>query len=159
MSERFRFRLDAALRQRERQEQAAQLAVLRVMRRRQTEVTEVERLHRQLSLAVVAPARADGRFDGEARLSQLLFMDRGRLQLLRQQQVLAQWEAELSRLAALLRQASARKKALERLRERRRAEYDLDAQRRQDREADEMVTLRFGRSTHGGGNRDDAFAG
>lgn len=155
MSRGFRFRLDAALLQRARQEQALQITLARSLQALTAAQSTLEQQRRQLAAAQQHTDEPGNTFDLERRVHLLLHVDRFSRLVQQQQRALQQQMQEIQQLRQRLIHASARRRALERLRERQKAEYDSGLQRRLDQELDEQGTLRYTRS---GVERSDAHA-
>ena len=151
----FTFPLEAALRQRERQEQVAQRALAETISAYGAAMAARQRLERERAMAAAGTTTHLGGAAGSAlapqtRMSALYYLDRCAQALRQQHGVIVQWEQEVQRRRAQLVEASQRKRALERLRERRAQEYDRSLQRRLDAQLDELVTLRYQRATRDG---------
>jgi flagellar export protein FliJ len=76
-----------------------------------------------------------------------------------QQALLSQWENEVRRIQQVAVQAAARRKALEKLRERRAQEYHDHEQHRAEQELDELVTLRYARARSTEWDANDTYRG
>ena len=139
----FTFTLDAALQQRIRQEQAVQVALARTIAARGEAAALLDRLRQEQERVALATTPTGAAMDGEGRMNTLYYLDRTRHVVEQQRRVVAQWEGEIGRVRALLAQATQRRRALERLRERRHDEYKQELQRRLDNQLDELVTLRY----------------
>lgn len=148
MSRGFRFRLQAALQQREREEQTAQLALHRAAQAYVHAQAEAERLRALLEDERRAHARPAGTFELHRRMYLLLHLDHAARQVAQQQQIVQQQAQELDRARDLLRQAAARTRTLERLRDRQREEFTRQEERRMNQELDEHGALRFARLPH-----------
>ena len=150
MSARFTFPLEAALRQRARQEQVAQVALAQTVTAYAAAVAGEDSLKRQRERAArqaeSLPGRMGEPFSAPARMNALYFLDRGAASIRRQHGAVEQWEQEVRRQRALLVEAAQRRRALERLRERRKQAFDLTARRRLEGQLDELVTMRHGRA-------------
>lgn len=145
MSRGFRFRLEAALRQREREEQAAQRALFQAAQVHAHAQEEAARQRGALEHERrTGPAPGDA-FEMERRIALLLHLDRAGRRLEQQEQVVQQHAREVERMRDQLRQASMRTHALERLRERQKAAYAREEERRMIQELDEHGALRFAR--------------
>ncbi|MGH2343659.1 MAG: flagellar FliJ family protein [Chloroflexota bacterium] len=145
MSAKFTFRLEAAIGQRARAEQSAQLAYARAIQ---------EHRSAQEALDALRLLAAEGRrevstlgtpMDTERRMNLLLYVDQATLRARHQEQVVARRTAEVEEAQLTLRQAAARRRALERLRERRLEEFTTEERMRVERELDERTTLRYAR--------------
>jgi len=147
----FRFRLEAALQHRVRLEQTAQLVLSRTVQGRNAAAAELARLQQELAGARRRPAPVGVGFDCDIRMSQLYYMDRLAQRIQQQQVVLGKRDAEVRSARDLLVQASARRKALERLRERRQLEFDDLAQQLEAKQLDELTMPRYARSAELGG--------
>lgn len=143
MSKRFAFRLDAALKQRVRQEEAAQVVLAQAVQAHGVAVTEVTRSEQALHQERAGALARSGTLNTQARENLLYYLDRAE-RLIHQQRLVVQQRAQMcQRLQTVLLQASARRKALENLRERRLQEFQLEEQHRSDRALDEQATLRY----------------
>lgn len=145
MSKTFTFPLAAALRQRVRQEEEIQISLARLARGYADALTQLgllEQMHARARRDVDAVTT----IDPEARMNALYYVDRCALLVEQQRQIAAQWEAEVQRVRGLLVAASQRRRALERLHERRRQEFDAELRRQAELQLDELVTLRHGRT-------------
>jgi flagellar export protein FliJ len=146
VSKAFTFRLDAALRQRVHAEQTAQLAYARAVQEGRAALAALNALR-----GLVGESRREGigpgmAIDPEGRMSLLLFVDQASQRARRQEQVVAERKAATDRAQEILLQAAARRRALERLRERRLEEFMTEERLRTDHELDEQTTLRYARS-------------
>jgi flagellar export protein FliJ len=133
------------LQQREREEQAAQLALHQAAQAYMHAQAEAARLHAALEEERRSHATPGGPFEMDRRMYLLLHLDRAARELAQQQQVVQQQAQSLERARDLLTRAAARKRTLERLRERQREEYTRQEERRLNQELDEHGALRFAR--------------
>ncbi len=150
MSRAFRFSLDVALQHRKRLEQTAQLALFRMIRARNEMAAELSRMTNLLHGSAKHSAWYGGPVDASSRMNQLIFVDRTVQQVKQLTAQLQQWDAQVQRARNALREASQRRMALERLRERRHEEFDELERQAMDRELDELTTMRYARlADHG----------
>ena len=145
MSKTFTFSLEAALRQRVRQEEEIQISLARLTTGHDAALTQL-RLLDEMHTRARRDVDAVVAIDPETRMNALYYVDRCAHLVRQQRQIAAQWEAETGRVRGLLVAASQRRRALERLRERRRAEFDAKLRRHAELQLDELVTLRHGRT-------------
>ena len=145
----FVFRLDTVLEQRIRHEQAIQVARFRAVQGRQVAVDHLERLTKQIAADKEGAMAAGQTLDIEARMNLLFYLDRADRVLQQQRQHIGQWDQEVRRVHGQLLQASAHRKALERLRERREKEFRQGVERHFAQELDELVTVRYAGATTG----------
>lgn len=117
------------------------MALARTVQARGQVADNLLRLERQVGAEGAHGGEARGGLDMEARMRLLYYLDRSEGRIAEQRTLLNRWDQEVARVQAKLRQASARRRALERLRERRRDEYQQDEQRQMDRALDEHVTI------------------
>lgn len=149
----FTFTLDAALQQRVRQEQAVQVALARTIAARGEAMALLDQLRHERERIELAATPLGAPLNGEGRMNTLYYLDRARHGIEQQRRVVAQWDGEIERVRGLLAQATHRRRALERLRERRHEEYKQELQRRLDNQLDELVTLRYRGPAGPGENR------
>lgn len=150
MSTSFTFSLDAALKQRTRDEQMARLALAQTISAYAGAAESAEVLKRARKQAMsddeAGAGAGDEVFNTDTRICALLFLDRGAESIRRQHGVVEHWENEVRQRRAMLVEASQRRRSIERLRERRKREYDAALQRRLDGQIDELVTTRYRRA-------------
>lgn len=154
MSKAFRFSLDVALQHRKRLEQNAQLALFRCIQSRNVMAAEVTRMENVLRAAEHSAAWPGGTVDASSRMNQLIYLDRTAQHVKQLTNQLQQWDEQVRRARAALRETSQRRMALERLRERRRLEYDELQRQIMDRELDELSTMRYARLADQGRDAD-----
>jgi len=145
MSSGFRFRLDAALQQRARQEQALQIALANALQLQTSVQQALEHMRRQLADAQQSTTAPGSIFGLEQRMHLLLHVDRANRQVHQQNLLVEQHAQEVQSVHQQLIQASARRRTLERLREHQKDEYVRDLQRRENNELDEQGTMRYAR--------------
>jgi len=145
MSRGFRFRLDAALQQRARQEQTLQIALANALQIQTSVQYALDQMRRQLAAAQQDTTAPGSVFGLEQRMHLLLHVDRANRHVHQQQLLVQQRAQEVQSVHQQLIQASARRRALERLREHQQEEYARDQQRRENNELDEQGTLRYAR--------------
>jgi flagellar export protein FliJ len=146
VSKAFTFRLDAALRQRVHAEQTAQLAYARAVQEGQAALATLNGLRGLVGESQREGIRPGMAIDPDGRMNLLLFVDQASQRARRQEQVVAERKAATDRAQEILLQAAARRRALERLRERRLEEFITEERLRTDHELDEQTTLRYARS-------------
>jgi len=146
VSKNFVFRLDAALRQRAREEQDARMGLARAMGAQAAAQAELEALARALLGAAGAAVGTGAPFDPASRINALYYRDRTERQVEGQRRVVGQRARETESARALLAQVTRRRRVLERLRERREREFLAERNRRMMVDMDELVTLRYGGS-------------
>lgn len=144
MSKAFRFSLEAALRQRACHEQEIQIALAQLVTGHGAALAHLDHLEQLRVQARRNIVAAGALLEPEARMNELYYGDRCTHVVHQQRQVVAQWEQEVQRVRMLLVAASQRRRALERLRERRHREFTTEMQRRMDLQLDELVTQRHG---------------
>ncbi len=155
MSKSFRFSLEAALTQRRAQETSARRELARTLHDYAAATASEQALRQARTHAAGWNGASDAAFDGPARMSALYYLDRCAEAIRRQHGIVEQWEMQVEQRRAGVVDASRRRRALERLRERRLDDYNRDAQRRLDAQIDEMATLRYVRRDSDG-ESDDA---
>ncbi|HVA90296.1 MAG TPA: flagellar FliJ family protein [Chloroflexota bacterium] len=143
MSKKFTFSLDAALRQRTREEQTAQMAYAHAAQSRQAARAALDALRARAVEGGHEATRSGAPMDMVGRMQQLLYLDQADLQVRRQEQVVAQQEAVVTQAQQALLHAATRRRALERLRERRLEEYTVADQTHAEKELDERTTMRY----------------
>lgn len=151
MSKRFVFRLEAALRQRERDEQGVQVELARVAAWRREAMAELAARRDELARATGIVAGLGEAFDPVGRMNVLYYVDRARQAVRQQETIVARCEGEVSRVQEVLRAAAARRRALERLKERQERRFYDDIARRAEKDLDELVVARHGRVAASGG--------
>jgi flagellar export protein FliJ len=151
MSKPFRFRLEVALRQRVRHEQAVQLALSRTLQGRNAAVAELSRMEVALANEKRLADQPAPVLDPDIRMGRLYYLDRAAQRLKQQRATVGQWETEVRQVQETLRHASSRRRALERLRERQQQAHGEQLERQAARELDELSMLHFGRSDELGG--------
>jgi flagellar export protein FliJ len=154
MSKIFRFSLDVALQHRTRLEQDAQLALFRIVQGRSALVAEISRLEEDIKRFAKHTDWYNGPVDAASRMNQLVFLDRTAQHIKQRTAQLKMWDEQVQRARCVLRDASARRKALERLRERRKLEYEGLQRQAMDHELDELSTMRYARMADQGGEVD-----
>ena len=147
MSKAFKFTLDTALKHRERLEQNAQLALARTVQGRNAVVAEISRLQTVRQSAAKHANWYGGPADASSRMTQLIFLDRSVQQIGHLVAQVRQWDERIRQARAALLEASQRRMALERLRERRQLEYGELQRQVMDRDLDELSTMRYARQT------------
>jgi flagellar export protein FliJ len=147
MSKAFKFSLDTALQHRKRLEQNAQLALARTVQGRNAVVAEIARLQTVRRGAARHSNWYGGPVDASSRMNQLIFLDRSVQQIGQLLTQVRQWDERIQRARAALLEASQRRMALERLRERRLLEYGELQRQIMDRDLDELSTMRYARQT------------
>lgn len=145
MSKGFTFTLEAALRQRVHQEQEIQIALARLVAGHGEALAHLDHLD-GLRVQAHQAAETGTALDPEARMNALYYLDRCAHVVEQQRGIVAQWEQEVQRVRALLVDASRRRRGLEKLRERRRQEFEVENQRRAALQLDELVTMRHART-------------
>jgi flagellar export protein FliJ len=145
MSKKFTFSLDAALRQRTRAEQGARMAHAQAVQAGQTAQAALDALRASVAEGRHEMARSGAPMDMVGRMHQLLYLDQADLQARRQEQVVAQHMAAVTEAQQALLHAATRRRALERLRERRLENYTAAEQSNIDKELDERTTMRYAR--------------
>ncbi len=143
MSKKFSFPLDAALRQRTREEQTAQLAYAHAIQVRQAARAALDTLRARAADGGRETTHAGEPMDMAGRMLRLLYLDQAELQARRQEQVIAQQEEAVTQTQQALLRAATRRRALERLRERRLEEYTAADQTQAEKELDERTTMRY----------------
>ena len=140
----FIFSLEAALQRRKRQEQDAQVALAGAIGARRDAAARLAALERDLDQIELARSPQGATLDGEGRLNTLYYLDRSRHAVEQQRRVVAWCDGEVNLARGVVLQAAHRRRALERLRERRYDEYQEEQQRRIQSQLDELITLRYG---------------
>ncbi len=146
----FRFRLERVRAVRERKEKLAQRELANAISRRSSSVAELRTADAHLEHAreqqrtVAAEPEAVKATD---LLDRQVFLERVEAQRRLRARELEQREAEVAERDAELATAASEHEALNRLRERRRGEHDLEAARRELGVLDEIASNRFHRST------------
>ena len=145
MSKKFTFSLEAALRQRTREEQAALTAFAQAVQSGHAAQAVLEALRARVAEGGREGARPSVPMDTVGRMHQLLYLDHADLQARRQEQVVAAHTAAMTAAQQALLQAATRRRAIERLRERRLEDYTAAERSRVDKELDESTTMRYAR--------------
>lgn len=145
MSSRFVFRLEAALRQRTREEQTARMSYARAAQASQAAQTTLDDLRRLAAESRGGTPEMGAPLDMVGRMHHLLYLDQADLNARRQQQVVAARAGELEQAQVTLLHAATRRRALERLRERRLEEHIAEDRRQTEKELDERTTMRYPR--------------
>jgi len=112
MSSGFRFRLDAALQQRARQEQALQIALANALQLQTSVQQALEHMRRQLADAQQSTTAPGSIFGLEQRMHLLLHVDRANRQVHQQNLLVEQHAQEVQSVHQQLIQASARRRTL-----------------------------------------------
>ena len=145
MSKKFTFSLEAALRQRTREEQAAQMAFARAVQAGHAAQAVLEALRARVAEGGREGEGAGTPMDTVGRMHQLLYLDHADLQARRQEQVVVQHSAAVTAAQQALLQAATRRRAIERLRERRLEDYTAAERSAIAKELDERTTMRYAR--------------
>ncbi len=146
---RFTFPLEAALQQRVRQEQAVQVELARAALEHSAALERLDALQQERAALGHAAVGAGARVDVEARMNVLYYADRCALSIEEQTRVVRAREEEIGRVRGQLVEAAARRRALERLREKRRLDYEARLNRLLESQLDELVTVRHAAARHG----------
>lgn len=145
MSKKFTFSLEAALRQRTREEQAARTAYAQAVQAGQAAQAILEVLRARTTEGGREGGRSGIPMDMVGRMHQLLYLDQTDLQARRQEQVVAQHTAAVTEAQQALLHAATRRRAIERLRERRLEDYTAAERSAIAKELDERTTMRYAR--------------
>jgi len=144
----FRFRLERVRVVRERKEKLAQRELADALSRRSSSEAElrsaedrVEHAREQQRSAVTQP----GALTGDELRARQAFLERTEAQRHTRERELRQREAEVVARDAELATAATEHEMLNRLRERRRSEHDIEAARRESSLLDELAVTRFTR--------------
>ena len=145
---RFTFPLEAALQQRVRQEQAVQVELARAALEHDAALERLDALQQERATIGYTTVGAGASVDVEARMNTLYYADRCALLVDEQTRVVRAHEGEIERVRGLLVEAAARRRALERLREKRRCDYEARLNRLLESQLDELVTVRHTAARH-----------
>jgi len=151
MSKRFVFRLEAALRQRLREEQAVQVALARAAGARAAAAAELARREDELASANRMIVGLDGAFDPGYRMNALYYIERQRQAVWQQEALVARVDGEVARIRELLLAAALQRRALEKLKERQESRFRADMMQKMERDIDELTTARYVRPVTTGG--------
>lgn len=154
MSMAFRFSLEVALQHRIRLEQNAELSLSRAVQGRAALAAEISRVQEEAKRTANHGHWYGGPIDAASRMNQLIFMDRTVQHVKQLLAQLQQRDEQVQRARSALREASSRRRALERLRERRKLEHDELQRQVLDHELDELTTMRYARLADQGGEVD-----
>jgi flagellar export protein FliJ len=143
MSKKFSFRLDAALRQRVREEQTAQMVYARAAQAVLAARSVLDTLRDQATEGRRESIAPGAVMNTVGRMHVLLYLDQADLNARRQEQVVASRIGEVEEARQALLHAATRRRALERLRERRLEEHTAEDRLQLEKELDERTTMRY----------------
>jgi len=143
VSKRFVFRLEAALRQRLREEQTVQVALARAAAARTTAAAELARREEELA-QINSPMVGLGEvFDPRYRMNALYYIERQRQAVWQQEALVARIDGEVTRIRELLLAAALQRRALEKLKERQESRFRAELMGKMERDIDELTTARY----------------
>lgn len=145
MSKRFVFRLEAALRQRVREEQTVQVALARAAGARAVAAAELARREGELASVNRTMVGLGEVFDPQYRMNALYYIERLRQAVWQQEDLIARVDVEVTRIRGLLLTAALRRRALEKLKERQESRFHADIAHKMERDIDELTTARYAR--------------
>ncbi len=151
MSKRFVFRLEAALRQRLREEQTVQVALARASGARAVAAVELARRVDELASANRTMVGLGEVFDPQYRMNALYYIERLRQAVWQQEELIARVDGEVTRIRELLLTAALQRRALEKLKERQESRFRADVMQKMERDIDELTTARYVRPVMTGG--------
>ncbi len=151
MSKRFVFRLEAALRQRLREEQTVQVALARASGARVVAEAELARRVDELASANRTMVGLGEVFDPQYRMNALYYIERLRQAVWQQEELIARVDGEVTRIRELLLTAALQRRALEKLKERQESRFRADVMQKMERDIDELTTARYVRPVMTGG--------
>ena len=151
MSKRFVFQLEAALRQRLREEQTVQVALARAAGARAAAAAELARRADELASANRTMVGLGEVFDPQYRMNALYYIERLRQAVWQQEELIARVDGEVTRIRDLLLTAALRRRALEKLKERQESRFHADMAQKMERDIDELTTARYVRPMMTGG--------
>jgi flagellar export protein FliJ len=143
MSKRFVFRLEAALRQRLREEQTVQVALARASGARAVAAVELARRVDELASANRTMVGLGEVFDPQYRMNALYYIERLRQAVWQQEDLIARVDGEVARIRDLLLTAALQRRALEKLKERQESRFRADVMQKMERDIDELTTARY----------------
>ncbi|HEU5318976.1 MAG TPA: flagellar export protein FliJ [Chloroflexota bacterium] len=148
---RFTFRLQTVLEHKQRLEELAQLDHAQAQAAQVREERSLGQLHdaEHRGFAELERQRFDGRLDIESLRFGMTYLDALKVQITRQEQVVDRVQRATETKREQLVGAMQDRKALDRLRQKQRTDFDRQQARREAADQDEMVVMRHRHSTGG----------
>jgi len=143
VSKRFVFRLEAALRQRLREEQTVQVALARASAARTAAAAELARREEELAYGNSPMVGWGEVFNPEYRMNALYYIERQRQAVWQQEALVARIDGEVTRIRELLLAAALQRRALEKLKERQESRFRAELMGKMERDIDELTTARY----------------
>ena len=144
MSGSFVFRLEAVLQQRRHEEDAFRLQLADIIRARASALEHLDTLQEEL-MSVDDEVRSVGIVHLEGSMTVLYYRDRAVQSIAQQQNVITDYEGDISTLRVRMLEATHRRQVLERLRARKEVEFRELVEKRAERAIDELITMTYQR--------------